>query len=98
MNKIGAWLLWACVVLSILFITFSSSFIYKLTNILSTTIYLPETYNLKGSTVFGQIVHSTFFGLIIYFVLQYIYYLFTKPTEPTLSELKSKNGGIVPID
>lgn len=98
MNKIGSWLVWSCVVLTILYITISSPIIYAITNQIATTIKLPATYNSQGSTVFGQIIHGIFFGLIIYFVLHYIYNLFTKPTDPTLADLRKRNGGVVPID
>jgi hypothetical protein len=67
--------LWASVLFFFLFFIFSSTFVYWLTNRVSTFFRGPKLYDFShgGPTLSGVVVHSILFAALIFGVIDYIY-------------------------
>jgi hypothetical protein len=67
--------LWASVLLTILFFILSSGLIYWITNRVTTTLWLPQTFNFSkgGPTLFGLILHSVVFFAVVFGIIDYVY-------------------------
>jgi hypothetical protein len=75
MDNIVRAYLWAAVLLTILFFVISSGVIYWITNRITTTLWLPQTFNFSrgGPTLFGLILHSIVFFAIVFGIVDYVY-------------------------
>jgi len=67
--------LWASVLLTILYFILSSGVIYWITNRVTTTMFLPSTFNFSkgGPTLFGLLIHSLIFFGLIFAIIDYVY-------------------------
>ncbi len=75
MDNIVRAYLWASVLLTILFFVISSGVIYWITNRVTTTIFLPPTFNFSkgGPTLFGLLLHSIVFFAVVFGIVDYVY-------------------------
>ena len=75
MDNIVRSYLWGSVLLTILFFVISSGILYWITNRVTTTLWLPQTYNFSqgGPTLFGLVLHSIVFFAIVFGIVDYIY-------------------------
>ncbi len=69
--------LWGSILISILFFVISSKLIYWITNRVTTTLWLPPTFNFTqgGSTLFGVMIHTIIFFAIVFGIIDYLYNL-----------------------
>jgi hypothetical protein len=67
--------LWASILIAILFFVISSKLVYWITNRVSTTLWLPPTFNYGqgGPTLFGVVLHSIVIFAIVFGIIDYVY-------------------------
>lgn len=69
--------IWGSILISILYFVISSKLVYWITNRVTTTLWLPQTFNFSygGPTLFGITIHSLIFFSVVFAIVDYIYNL-----------------------
>ena len=73
-TSIPVQIFWSSIIFTIIFLVLSSVAMYSITQLISNSFSGPRLITLQGCpTITGVMIHAVLFGLIVYYLLRYMY-------------------------